>query len=1088
MHRIRSAILAVLATLSLVAVASPASAQSRTTSAIRGTVVQSNGVPVAFADVFVRHEGTGAERRTATTADGRFLVQLLQPGGPYTLTIRSLGFSELVRRDIQLQVGETVTYQFTLSEQAIELEGIEVNAATEQIFMPDQVGPATRLDERTVESMPILSRNIMELAVLSPLVKTTESGGFSIAGQNDRYNSLLIDGTLNQDLFGLTAGGVPGGAAGAKLIPIDAVSQYEILVAPFDVRLSGFTGGVMNAVTKTGTNDWYTRFTGVHRTEALIGDLNLPTGPVAGSGVQRSLIQGSFGGPIVRDRAHFFVSGEFERRNQPPNGFNLGRDDPLLVRISDDALGEFGDLFQERYGLEIGDFGPTILDTELANVFGRLDVNFGGGSRLTVRNIFARAENDQNPNRAAFEPYEVGSNAVFRTATSNSTVAQLFTPLGDRSSNELEVSVMRQTDRTTAASDFPQVEVELVSTVGEQSFRRPVRVGSQFFAQDNDLEQTAVRFTNSLNWSPGNSNYTFGITGSYQDISQRYLPGADGDWYFASYNDFLANAPQRFQITTLAEGEEPAVGIRVTEWGAFVQNQINAGKGLTMHFGLRADVPFVMDQPDENPAILDEFGLSTSNVPSGGILLSPRWGFNWQSEGERTTQVRGGAGLFTGQLPYVWLANAFHNNGLRSVTNVCQGRLTDDPPTGNTVPAFDPNAGPPTACVRGPFQALRTVTVFDEGFKYPQDIKMSIVVDQQLSQTLSGSLTFLFGRALNQLALEEVNLDGPSNLGPTEGYGGLERRYFGRPTDRGFTPNRELEGYEQILRASNVTQDWNFTLSTELRGNLTERLAFQAGYAFSRSFDRMSLVSTDMISNFGFNPTNFDPNNPTVTTSNFDRPHKLVFALYGAPFPGLDQTQISLLYTGQSGLPFTYVYRGDLNGDGYPGLGPAFDRTNDAVYVPNEVTEIPASFATYQLLRDALESDDCLRDNRGEILSRNACRAPWQNRLDLRLSHTFNAMGAEMRFEGDIINVLNLLNREWGNIEGIRPTVSLLEPVGRAATLGGVGELRSQWAGAVLPFRNDDGSLRASDPWNVITPDSQWQAQFGLRVTFGGAR
>ncbi len=1069
----------------LVGGASPIAAQSRTTSAIRGTVVQANGAPVAFATVTIRQTETGAQRSTSTTPEGRFLLQLLQPGGPYVLTVQALGFADIIREDIELQVGETLTFSFTANEQAIDLEGIEVNAARAEIFTPDQVGPATRLDERTVEAIPILSRNIMELAVLSPLVKTTEGGGFSIAGQNDRYNSILIDGLLNQDLFGLTAGGVPGAQAGAKLIPLDAVAQYEVLVAPFDVRLSGFTGGVLNAITKNGTNEWHSRFLAVNRTEALIGDLNLPTGPVEASGVERTLFGGSVGGPILRDRLHFFVSGEFEERTQPPVGFNLGRDNPLLVRISNESIDQISSLFDSRWGADAGDAGAYPLTLGLANVFGRIDWNFGNGSRLTIRNIFASATNDESPNRTGFEPYELGSNAVFREATNNTTTVQLFSPFGDRASNELNLSVQYSSDGTRPATGFPQIEIDAVSSIEGSGFQRPLRAGAQFFAQDNDLEQTTVRFTNSINWSPARSNYTFGVTGAFHDMTHRYLPGSLGDYYYASSNDFANNAPQRYQRTILLDGQSPDVGIRVTEWGAFVQNQIDSGRGLTMHFGLRADVPFVLDTPAENPEVLQAFGHSTSNVPSGQILLSPRWGFNWQSSAERTTQVRGGAGMFVGQLPYVWLSNAFHNNGLRSVTALCNGRVTDDPQPATAVPQLDLNGPPITGCIRSDFQQLRTVTVFDEDFKYPQDIKFSVGVDHELSEDISGSLGFLYNRAVNQVALQEVNLDSPTDTGPVDGYGGFDRRYFGRQAPRGFAPNRELAGYEQVLLATNESDDWAVAFTGEMRGNLTDRLAFQTGYSFAKSYDRMSLVSADMVSNYGFNPSNFDPNRPQIITSNFDRPHKVVLSIYGAPFAGLDDTQVSLLYTGQSGLPFTYVYRGDLNGDGYPGLGPAFDRTNDAIYVPNEATEVPGGIALWQLLGNALDNDACLQANRGSIMERNSCRAPWQNRLDLRLSHTLRALGAEVRFEGDLINVLNLLNRDWGNIDTINPVVSLIEPLRRAEQSR---VIQSGWAGAVLPSRGDDGALRASDPWATLTPDSQWQAQFGVRVTFGAAR
>ncbi|MBT8338150.1 MAG: carboxypeptidase regulatory-like domain-containing protein, partial [Gemmatimonadetes bacterium] len=278
-----------------------AAAQSRTTSALRGIITGPDAEAMIAATVVIRHQETGAERTALTNDRGAFLVLLLQPGGPYTLTVQALGFAEERREGLMLQVGEVTTINLELRVEALELEGVQVDVQRDEIFNPAQVGPATLLNERVVESMPILSRDITELALLSPLVKTTESGGFSVAGQNDRYNSLLIDGVLNKDMFGLTSGGVPGGQAGAKLLPLDAVTQYEVLVAPFDVRLSGFTGGVMNAVTRSGTNDWRVRAAAVNRNEALMGDLVLPTGSVEASGVDRSLFALSAGGPLVRD-------------------------------------------------------------------------------------------------------------------------------------------------------------------------------------------------------------------------------------------------------------------------------------------------------------------------------------------------------------------------------------------------------------------------------------------------------------------------------------------------------------------------------------------------------------------------------------------------------------------------------------------------------------------------------------------------------------------------------------------------------------------------------------------------------------------
>lgn len=491
--------------LSALAGTDGAAAQSQTTSAIRGTVTAADGLPVADASVQVRHALTGAERVAVTDAEGHFLVLLLQPGGPYSIRVARIGYAEGVEEGIQLQVGETRTVGLQLRVQAVEVEGVSVSVDRSAIFNPAHAGPATLLSERAVESVPILSRDVMELAVLSPLVRTTESGGFSIGGQNDRYNAILVDGLLNQDAFGLTAGGVPGGQAGAKLLPIDAVAQYEILVAPYDARLSGFAGGVMNAVTKTGTNDWRVRTFAVGRHEALMGDLTLPSGTAEASGVQRTLLGLSVGGPLVRDRAHVFLSTEVERRSQPPSGYNLGRDLPALVGLSPEIMQLFQTRFEADHGVATGEAGSYPLDQSLANVFARLDWQLGGGRRLTARNVFAYASNDESPNRSPFEPYELSSNAVLRTSTSNATSVQLFTDLGSRGGNELDFTVQRTTDRTDPVGDFPQVEVVLRSPDEAITATRPVRLGAQFYAQRNDLAQTSARLTNTLTLARGRS-------------------------------------------------------------------------------------------------------------------------------------------------------------------------------------------------------------------------------------------------------------------------------------------------------------------------------------------------------------------------------------------------------------------------------------------------------------------------------------------------------------------------------------------------------------------------------------------------------
>jgi len=1060
-----------------------AASQSQTTSGIRGIVQGPAGEGISEALILIRHEGTGAQRTVLSDGRGRFLVALLQPGGPYTVKVSRLGFGEEIREDLRLQVGQSYVMEVTLEEEALEVEGVTVRAERGEVFSRTQLGPATRLNQRTLESLPLPSRDIMDLTALSPLVRATEGGGFSVGGQNDRYNSILVDGLLNKDSFGLTPGGIPGGQAGAKLLPMDAVAQYEVLVAPFDIRLSGFAGGVMNAVTRTGTNEWTFRAFGVGRHEALMGDLNLPSGSAEASGIQRALLGLSVGGPIIRDRAHLFVATEFEGRRNPPSGYNLGRDPASLVGIDENALETFQDFFRRELGVETGVAGPYTLNRDLGNIFARLDLNLENGNRLTVRHVFAGADSDESPNRSPFQPYELSSNAVFRTSTNNTTSAQLFLDMGNLGGNEIDLSIQRTTDRTEPGAIWPQVEAVVTSPALSYTATRPVRAGAQFFAQQNDLTQTSVRLSNTLTLARGSATWTLGATGAWHDIRQEYLPGAMGEYYFPSLTDVLNNAPQRFQQTVLEEGESPGIGFNVLEAGAFLQGQLELGRAWTLSLGVRGDIPFLLKEPRENARVLNYFRRSTSEIPSGAVLFSPRIGINWLRHGERRTQVRGGVGLFTGQLPYVWLANAFQNTGLRSSTRVCSGRWTDDPLTGNTAPPFDAGNPSPTCLFGAPLE-VRAVTLFDEDFVYPQFAKISANLDQEITADISASVGFIFSAAVNQVILRELNIAPQERaLGPLRGYGGTARMHFGVPTSDGFYPTRLLPDFDQMLLVRNGTGDRSWSLSAEIRGRMSDRLEFQAGYAYARSYDRMSLASVDLVSNFGLTPTHGDPNAPPLTPSNFDRPHKVVLALFGKPIPGLENTQVSLLYTGESGLPFSYVYGSDLNGDGYPFPGAASDSNNDLFFVPLAASNVPSSFGTYTRLAAALETDPCLKEYRGNFVPRNGCRAPWHNRLDLRLAHTATIRDVSIRLEGDIINFLNLLNQDWGLKESIPPVSSLLAAQDRVPTTV---ELISIWDAGILPFRNDKGNLVTPEPWSVVSPDSQWQAQFGIRVSFGG--
>lgn len=1058
-------------------------AQSANTSAIRGTIRMPDGAAVAGAAVSLLHSTTGSRYERLTDNDGRFALRLLPPGGPYTLTVSGLGFGTVVEEDIALRLGETLELEIAVVQVAIALEGLRVELDRDPVFRIPQVGPATFVDRTTLTALPILSRDLTELSILSPLVKTSDDG-FSVAGQNDRYNAVLIDGSLTKDVFGLTPGGTPGGRAGARLIPIEAVAQYEVLIAPYDTRLSGFTGGVMNAVTRTGTNTWEGSAFTYSRTAALTGDLTLPGFTVEPSGVSRDLYGFSLGGPIIQDRLHIFIAGELEERGQPPNGFNIGRDNSILTRVSQETIDALGSIFSSSYGLDVGAADAYILERRVGNLFARADWQLSPQHRLSLRHLFAGADDDGAPNRSSFESYELASNTVDLSSRSNATTLEFVSTLGTWS-NEARLTVQRVTDETTPLSNGPQVQVTTHSSFEGLGLTRPVRVGGRYFSQADDLRQTTLQMTDNLSAEWGAHTVTVGVSAASYGIDQLYLPGSQGSYRFGSLTDLQANTPLYYERMLVDSGVPDRVAFDVWEFAAHVQDELRATDQLTLTYGLRLDMPVMPTRPDENLQVQRLFGKSTSTVPTQQLLFSPRIGFRWQSNGERITQIKGGMGLFLGRPPFVWLANAYANTGLRTGTLVCDGGPNvPDNGNDNRSPSYTPNA-PPSACVNGTAGSLRrSVTLFDENFRFPQDIKVSFGVDRQITDGLSASVGFLFSRALNQVFVEDINIgpavENPQHPAYTLGYGG--RPNFGTPSVFGYEPKRINPEYAQVLHATNRSDDYAYAFSAELRGQITDRIRFQSGYAYARSYDRASLTYNDMLSNFGANGVQGHPNRPELAPSRFDRPHKAVLALIGNLVPGLAHTEFALLYTGESGLPYSYVYAGDLNGDGYPGFGPAFDRNNDLLYVPLVLGEVPmAGFASMALFGSAIANDPCLVAHAGSTIPRNACRSPWQNRLDLRVSHTVPIGRLDVRVEGDLVNLLNFMNSDWGLRREAPSTIPVLEAVVRDP-LSRI--LYAGWAGGVNVNRDSSGAVTALDPFVTSSPESQWQAQLGVKVSW----
>ncbi len=1076
--RVPSPPILLLAALSLGAAAPGlASAQGAATAALQGMVIDSIGTPVAGADVVIRHVPTGAVARTTSGSDGRYHVAHLRPGGPYHLEATRIGLAPWRYEGIQLQAGATTRIDVRLGVSAVAVPGLEILARLGR-FGDNRMGQTTVVDSETLATLPTVSGNVMDFAALSPMAIAT-GGTLSIAGQNHRMNALQIDGALSQDVFGRAAGGMPGGEADAKPLPLQAVEQYQVVAAPFDVRQSGFTGGVLNVVTRGGTNRWEGSAHGFLRDHRLMGEVEVDGVPMGTDNFRAGQVGLSVGGPLRRDLLHLFVAAEFERKDRPTTGFSQGSVDALRTQIAADSVARFLSLLASR-GFEPGTERSYPLSNPTENLFARLDWRPRPGQRVTVRVNHAAARQDVAANRQAFGAYEISSTGYGVRHRSTSTALERGTRPGTRLSNEVLLNLHRIQDDVEAGSTHPGVEVDIQSRFeGGVGLRRRIRAGSAPYAQANELDQSVLQLRNDLTASFGRHVLTLGASVERFGVESLLVPGSGGVYGFESLAALEQNRPSRYARNLLQDGTaDPRVRFSMVQLSAYLQDEWEAGDGLTLQLGLRVERTSFADAPRANPEILEAFGKRTEQLPGGDLVFTPRMGFRWQNGAARPTQLRGGAGLFAGRPPVAWFADAFANDGLGTAFLVCEGAAA---------PGLVPDA-PPTTCVGGAGGgpgARPHVTFFADDFRFPLDLKVAVGADQQISRALTATVDAVYTRSVHQLLVQDVNLADPvadprPADGWTDGFGFEGRDVYGRPTLAGFEPLRRTDDFGSVLRISDDGVARALSASLELELVASEGLVLRGAYTLTRSVDRQSLSEADAVSNFGVTPAGRDPNNPGLSRSSFDRPQKVLLSAW-TRVPATGGTEASLVFTGQSGLPYSYVYASDVNADGYPGNAETLDRFNDLVYVPAAPSDFPGSLASTSHITALIGLEPCLAASRGGIMERNSCRSPWVNRLDLRLAQTLRVHSREVRIIGDVVNLLNLLNRDWGRDERVSPTVPVLQILGRQQE--GLNPLPTDplMVGYVGPLRRDgDGRTRAALPYHPAVPASQWQAQLGL--------
>lgn len=1050
-------------------------AQGVTTAGLSGLVSDSLGNGLTGANVVALHVPSGAQYRAVTRVSGAYSLPNLRVGGPYRVTVTQVGWQPRSNDDVFLVLGETRRMDFVLARAAQQLAPTRIVAGPVTVI--ERTGATTTIDLVTVTVTPSVKRSTRDLTRLDP----RSDGNFAFGGRNWLFNNVTLDGSYFNNSFGLDDP-APGGQTNAEPVPFDAVEQVHVSIAPFDVRQGGFTGASVNTVTRSGTNTLRGSLYSFMRTDALQGNEVRGAKVIANPDLAYRQSGFSVSGPLQRDKLFFFLNAELERNDDPGTNFVAGRGATGfgISRVQAATMDAISDRLRQVYNYETGPYEGYTNETNNDKVLAKIDWNINERNNAYFRFNYLDASRDLPPHPfvLSFNNTGRGPNATslpFRNAgyAIKNKLQSYALEWNSRSSgwaNRFFASYNRFRDRRVPFSeDFPTIEI------GEQGVTYTT-AGHEPFSIHNILDQDIWQFTNNLSFFVGNHAFTVGA--NYEAFSffnsfnifrhgVFFLPGI-GTTY-SSVQEFMdataPNNPNKVDFRGMI-GTGPFKGedIGVGQVSFYAQDEWIRSNRLTLTYGLRVDVPMYFTDPVDNPfsrglTALDENRrpevVDQSKLPGSKVLLSPRLGFNWNLSGDRNLVLRGGTGIFTGRLPFVWVGNVISNPGANP----------------NLYPA-----GPQIPTKYGStLQQSFDVNAMDPDFTFPQVWTTSVGVDKVLAGNMTATVDVMYAKDLNSIFMRNADLVAPQRT-----------LRDGRPFFGGAGANELNSDFGAgIYVIDNTDEGYSFNISGVLRKQFGASASGGLGYSHTRA--RNNLKSTEIASVLWQNqPVQGDPNNPELSYSEFGQRHRFVGdAQYTKHWSNTMSTRIGVFvevaegnrFAGAGGNRYSFIYAGDVNGDGTGG--------NDLIYIPNDQSDIvlvpftDASGHTFTVqeqwtnLNAFISQDKYLSTHRGQIAERFGAVNPWYNAIDVRVLHDVGLMSGGRRhtwqLSVDVLNVANLINSDWG----VRKVASALatSPL-RVTGFNAAGEPTLNFTGPTSTYIDDPDVL------------SRWRAQVGLRYFF----
>ncbi len=1017
-------------------------AQGVTTGSISGVVLDPNNEPLPGVTVVATLPATGNRYGSVTDVEGRFRIVNAKVGGPYQVAASLPGFQTYTVDDAYVRLGEATYLSIALQLEAATGE-IEVVGESSPLIGPLKMGVASSVSEGSIQALPSIERGLYDYARTNPVMSTYDpdeetATTLSISGRNPRYNNISIDGSVNNDVFGLADSGTPGGQSGAQPIQLDVVQELQLVTSSFDVRQGGFTGGSVNAITKSGTNELHGDLYGYYSDDGMVG-----SGPedFAELGTfEDSEFGGSLGGTLSRDKVFFFTNYTTSQYDQP-TGWSL--DGSTGQPWQDGCCVEEAEQFRQfniaNYDYDPGGLGQLTRGRPADRFFLRFDFNLNQSNTLVARYNYLDAANVIN--RPDNDDYEWHSEAYDFKTKVNSLVGQWNAVFSDSMFNELRVTYQTiRGPRTGVTQDFPHISIGDADGNGNGW-----EAGTEQFSTYNNLDQDIIELTNDFSFFTGNHEIVIGTHNEFYTIDNLFIQDGFGSYSFDDLDAYYAGTAYRWDHTYANDPDNPSDRFKAYQLSLYAGDTWRAKSNLSFVFGLRMDVPIFPDSPEYNPLADQTFGVDTSEFPSGNILWSPRIGFNWDITGNATSQLRGGAGLFSGRTPFVWLSNNFARTGTRQTT------LRADDVLFNPDPYNQPDN------IGGAF--TQEINAIDPDFNFPQTWRANLAYDHRLPWwRLVGTAEVMWAKSTNEINYQNLNFVQTGELQPFDGRPIYER------LSSDFTNAFYLDN-------TDIGDALNLIFKLELPYG-EQPFWGSMSYAWGEANVVNDGTSSRAVSNWQYTEA-FDVNNAGESTSDFEIRHRGVINLnYEFNRSTRWPTTVSLFWNRQSGKPWTnIVYHAwwandSINGDDFS--------YNDLIYVPTGADDVVITNGTWGQLEDYLEKLGLLK-YAGTYAPRNANGQPWVTQTDLSIRQNIPIPGrSHFQLSLDIMNFWNLIDDESGHVRymafgTVRPYV---------------------WTG-----NTDDGKpiieLRreVTDPENyplfqTQELNSRWKLRLGLRWTF----